>query len=174
MFEIWIYTIDRVKHRSFSRWNLWIYLLQMEAKPVKNASSLLQFSGHSELKTGLPKKKFLLPDPSLWRKIGQGVFMLCLSQSLTFGYSFAKPHLWCWQNISEYNIGHFTGRTKVHKNMEKKNSREFSEDRTLILSSRFWTSFFCSTFVCKVCPLTEDIKVVRCYTQLSSFITFVF
>ena len=56
----------------------------------------------------------------------------------------------------------------------KKNSREFSEDRTLILSSRFWTSFFCSTFVCKVCPLTEDIKVVRCYTQLSSFITFVF
>ena len=28
-------------------------LLQMEAKPVKNASSLLKFSGHSELETGL-------------------------------------------------------------------------------------------------------------------------
>ena len=28
-------------------------LLQIEAKPVKNASSLLQFSGHSELETGL-------------------------------------------------------------------------------------------------------------------------
>ena len=28
-------------------------LLQMEANPVKNASSLLQFSGHSELETGL-------------------------------------------------------------------------------------------------------------------------
>lgn len=25
-----------------------------------------------------------------------------------------------------------------------------------------------------MCPLTEDIKVVRCYAQLSSFITFVF
>ena len=28
-------------------------LLQMEAKDVKNASSLLHFSGHSELETGL-------------------------------------------------------------------------------------------------------------------------
>ena len=28
-------------------------LLQMEAKAVKNASSLLQFSGHSELENGL-------------------------------------------------------------------------------------------------------------------------
>ena len=28
-------------------------LLQMAAKPVKNASSLLYFSGHSELETGL-------------------------------------------------------------------------------------------------------------------------
>ena len=43
--------IDRVIKRSFSRWR--IYLLQMEVKPIKNASSLLLFSGHSELETGL-------------------------------------------------------------------------------------------------------------------------
>ena len=53
MFEIWKYTIDRVINKSSSRWNLWIYLLQMEAKAVKDASSLLFFSTHSELKAGL-------------------------------------------------------------------------------------------------------------------------
>ena len=40
----------------------------MEAKPVKNASSLLQFSGHSELKTGLPKKKFITARPITLKK----------------------------------------------------------------------------------------------------------
>ena len=34
-------------------------LLQMEAKPVKNVSLLLQFSGHSELETGLLVKRGL-------------------------------------------------------------------------------------------------------------------
>ena len=29
------------------------YLLQMEAEPVKNASSLLSFTGHNELETRL-------------------------------------------------------------------------------------------------------------------------
>ena len=43
--------IDRVIKRFFPRWK--IYLLQMVAKPIKNASSLLLFSGHSELETGL-------------------------------------------------------------------------------------------------------------------------
>ena len=59
MFEIWIYTIDRAINRSFSRWNLWIYSLQMEAKPVKNVSSLLSFSSHSELETELLGTLFL-------------------------------------------------------------------------------------------------------------------
>ena len=97
--------------------------------------------------------------------------MSCLFQSLQLWLLICKvPSLILTEN--KYNIGHFIGRTKVDRNMEK-NSREFSEDKTLTLSSRFWTSFFCSTFVCKVRPLTEDIKVVKCYTQLSSLITFV-
>ena len=36
-------------------------LLQMEAKAVKNASSLLHFSGHRELESGLLAPNFLSP-----------------------------------------------------------------------------------------------------------------
>ena len=43
--------IDRVIKKSFSRWG--VYLLHMEAKPIKNASSHLLFSGHSEFETGV-------------------------------------------------------------------------------------------------------------------------
>ena len=38
---------------SSSHWNLWIYLLQMGAKPVKNVSPLLLFSSESELEAEL-------------------------------------------------------------------------------------------------------------------------
>ena len=100
--------------------------------------------------------------------------MLCLPQSLKIWLLICTaPSLM----LTEHKWVQHWPFYRTHKSTQKhgkKNSREFSEDRTLILSSRFWTSFFCSTFVCKVCPLTEDIKVVRCYTQLSSFITFVF
>ena len=49
----------KVINRSPSPWNLWIYVLQMEVKPVKKASSLLLFSDHSELETGLFSNKYL-------------------------------------------------------------------------------------------------------------------
>ena len=52
MFEIWIYTIDSNKQVFFSLEFVNI-LLQIEAKALKNASSLLLFSGHSELENGL-------------------------------------------------------------------------------------------------------------------------
>ena len=50
--SMWKWWMDRVINRSSSCWNLWIDLLQTEAKPVKNASSLLLFSSHSEFETG--------------------------------------------------------------------------------------------------------------------------
>ena len=99
--------------------------------------------------------------------------MLRLSQSLKIWLLICKALSLILTENKKVQHWPFYRRTKVDKNVEK-NSLEFSEDKTLTLSSRFWTSFSCSTFVCKVRPLTEDIKVVRCYTQLSSFITFVF
>ena len=35
MREIWIYTIDRVINRSFSRWNLWIYYFRLRLRLSK-------------------------------------------------------------------------------------------------------------------------------------------
>ena len=50
MFEIGKYTIDRVMNLlvGFCK-----YLLWMEGETVKNASSLLLFTGHNELETRL-------------------------------------------------------------------------------------------------------------------------
>ena len=45
--------MNRVTNRSSLSLDLRIYLLLVGANLVKNASSLLLFSGHSELETGL-------------------------------------------------------------------------------------------------------------------------
>ena len=44
-------------------------LLQMEAKAVKNASSLLQFSGHSEIETGIFQQSIINAEKSTFKVI---------------------------------------------------------------------------------------------------------
>ena len=51
-------------------------LLQMEAKAVKNASSLLEFSGHSELENGL-----LLPLEICYTRSGEKLLKYLLNSS---------------------------------------------------------------------------------------------
>ena len=58
MFEIGKYTIDRVMNLLVGFCE---YLLWMEGEPVKNASSLLLFTGHNELETRL--LIYLVPRP---------------------------------------------------------------------------------------------------------------
>ena len=52
--------------------------LQMEAKAVKNASSVLKFSGYSELETGLLESERLRKQSDMQEQTIQEIHSICL------------------------------------------------------------------------------------------------
>ena len=53
-------------------------LLQIEAKAVKNASSVLKFSGYSELETGLLESERLRKQSDMQEQTIQEIHLICL------------------------------------------------------------------------------------------------